>query len=168
MSKSKNVTATNKKETTKKESTKNVETKKVDYSKLDLDTLLSMDESELDDNIINMLLNNNKEVKSFSVKKTKTGSSKLYKDTAIKENESSKQFRNRIRKERNNLISQVNYASSINDKAILKTSIASFNKFYKETYSINDYSLESLLRKNSDKDTIVNCKLALITIKRNK
>jgi hypothetical protein len=164
MSNSKNVIAS------KKESTKNVEVKETtkDLSKLSLDEILLLDESELDEAIINKLLNLNKEVKSFSVKKSKTGSSKLYKDNAIKENESSKQFRNRIRKERNNLISQVNYASSINDKAILKTSIESFNKFYKETYSLNDYSLESLLRKNSDKDTLVNCKLALITIKKNK
>ena len=156
--------------TSKKESTKNVDVKesKKDYSKLSLDDLLLLDESELDEAIINKLLNLNSEVKSFSAKKVKTGSSKLYKDTAIKENESGKQFRNRIRDERNKLISQVNYASSIKDKAILKTAIVSFNKFYKETYSLNDYSLESLLRKNSDKDTLVNCKIALITIKRNK
>ena len=156
--------------TSKKESTKNVDVKesKKDYSKLSLDDLLLLDETELDDAIINKLLNLNSEVKSFNKKKSLKGTSKIYKDSAYKENETGRQFRNRIRDQRNKLISQVNYASSINDKVILKVAIASFNKFYKETYSLNDYSLESLGRKNSDKDTLVNCKLALITIKRNK
>ena len=145
------------------------ETKKeIDYSKMTMEQILSLDENELDDKIINMLLNSNKDVQSFTKNKTKAGNSKLYKDTAIKENESSKQFRNRIRKERNNLISSVNYFNSIENKVELKKSIKLFNTFYKETYSLNDYSLESLGRKNSDKDTLVNLKLALWIIKNNK
>ena len=40
------------------------------YSKMTMEQILSLDETELDDKIINMLLNSNKDVQSFTKNKT--------------------------------------------------------------------------------------------------
>jgi len=167
MSNSKKVNAINKKAINKKAvNKKTTEKEKVDYSKMTLEQILNLPDDQIDEKIIESLLSENKDVQSFSKKKTKNGKAKLYKDSAYQENETSKRFRDRIRKKRNNLINSINTLR--NDKENLKIAIKSFDKFYKETYSLNDYSLESLGRKNSDNDTMANVKLALRLVKLNK
>lgn len=163
-----NKKATNKVENKKVSRSANnkVESKKVDYSKMTLEQILNLPDDQIDEKIIESLLSENKDIQSFSKKKTKNGKAKLYKDSAYKENESSKRFRDRIRKERNNLINSINTLR--NDKENLKNAIKAFDIFYKKTYSLNDYSLESLGRKNSDNDTMANVKLALNIIRLNK
>jgi len=166
MSNSKKVNENKKAINKKAVNKKTTEKEKVDYSKMTLEQILNLPDDQIDEKIIESLLSENKDVQSFSKKKTKNGKAKLYKDSAYQENETSKRFRDRIRKKRNNLINSINTLR--NDKENLKIAIKSFDKFYKETYSLNDYSLESLGRKNSDDDTMANVKLALRLVKLNK
>jgi len=166
MSNSKKVNENKKAINKKAVNKKTTEKEKVDYSKMTLEQILNLPDDQIDEKIIESLLSENKDVQSFSKKKTKNGKAKLYKDSAYQENETSKRFRDRIRRKRNNLINSINTLR--NDKENLKIAIKSFDKFYKETYSLNDYSLESLGRKNSDDDTMANVKLALRLVKLNK
>lgn len=50
----------------------------------------------------------------------------------------------------------------------LKNEINLFNEFYKETYLLNDYSLNSICQNNSDNETKIKTKLFLQIVKNNK
>lgn len=79
-----------------------------------------------------------------------------------------KNSRRKIRKIRNKHISNVISFYQSDNKTELKKEIDSFNKFYKETYTKNDYSLESICRLNSDKSTLSQAKIFLHIIKETK
>lgn len=136
-------------------------TVKQDFSKLTDEQLLNLD---LDKINIKDLLNENKSLRTAKVSKGKKGG--LYKPTAKNENESLKNFRNRIRTKRNTYIENVFRFFEAGNTKELKEEFESFNKFYKETYLVNDFSLESLTRKNSDKSTQARIKLFFHTLKK--
>jgi len=64
-----------------------------------------------------------------------------------------KRQRTKIRKQRNKLVDNILYFFSNEKQKELVEEIKSFNKFYLDTYTLNDYSLKSLCNDNSDKDT---------------
>lgn len=77
-----------------------------------------------------------------------------------------KRFRSKVRKQRNRLIGQIINLKKDNNKAELKDTITAFKSFYTTHYINQDYSINSLAKANSDKDTLANIKLALAIIKR--
>lgn len=95
-----------------------------------------------------------------NLKQTKTSKDKMYKI------EVDKKIRQKIRKERNKFFDNIIFFASRDLKTELKLSIDLFDKFYKETYLTNDYSLNSIVQNNSDDDTKLKCRLVLEIIKK--
>lgn len=112
----------------------------------------------LDDVNFDNLLNN----LSKQIKQIKSSKEKIYKIDV------DKKVRMQIRKKRNKFFDNIIFYQSNNLKTELKNEIDLFDKFYKDTYSLNDYSLNSICQNNSDTDTKLKCKLVLEIIKRNK
>lgn len=133
---------------TKKSNTKKETVKELDFQNLTDEQILSLD---LDKINLKDLLSNNKSLRTAKVSKGKKGG--LYKSTAKKENESDKNFRSRIRDKRNSFIENTFRFFEADNKTELKAEFDAFMIFYKETYNVNDFSLESLCRLNSDKAT---------------
>jgi hypothetical protein len=65
-----------------------------------------------------------------------------------------KQQRKQTRNKRNKLVNNVIFYAKNKQVKELKETIKEFNSFYKETYLLNDNSINSIASKNSDKDTI--------------
>ncbi len=139
-------------------------TKKVNVENLTNDQLLNLD---LDSVNLYDLLNKNKDLKP-KLKTSKGSKEKMYKDTAKKENESDKNFRRRIRNERNTFVENVLIFFQNKNEKELKEQINSFEKFYKETYTKNNFELASICRLNSDAATKAKIKLFFHIIKTNK
>lgn len=132
-----------------------------DLSKLDNETLSTID---LDDINLYDLLAKNKNLEKLTRKKDKKES--IYRRTAKKEMETDKNFRSRIRKERNYHIETViNFFEKKLSKDLDKA-IKDFDKFYKETYNLNDYSIQSMARLNSDKATLAKLNIFLAIVKK--
>lgn len=129
--------------------------------------LAEMDLDEINIYTLLELLENNETLKEKLT--TKKGSKEgMYKKDAKKENESDKNFRSRIRKERNTFTENILKYFQNKDDASLKKEIVSFNKFYKETYLLNDYTVASVARLNSDKVTLSKLNLMFQVVKRTK
>ena len=90
------------------------------------------------------------------IKRSNAGMFKYKKDAT---NQEKKNLRTKARKFVNSTSEEVNnlFASKTNNKLLVEK-LKAFDKFYKETYTLNDYSLESFRRKNSDVATIVKLK----------
>lgn len=112
--------------------------------------------SKIDDNVLQTLvLEMTEKAKKEKIVKGQKGKSSIYKievDTKI---------RRKIRNERNQLFMDI-----LNNSKNPKIQIENFDKFYKETYILNDYSLESFCSLNADKNTKEFLKLGLEVIKR--
>lgn len=65
-----------------------------------------------------------------------------------------KQQRKQTRNKRNKLVNNVIFYAKNKQVKELKETIKEFNSFYKETYLLNDNSINSIASKNSDLDTI--------------
>ncbi len=78
--------------------------------------------------------------------------SSLYKELDNKKLD--KQQRKTVRNKRNKLINNILFYAQQKQLKELKETIKEFNSFYKETYLLNDYSINSIASKNSDKDTM--------------
>ena len=71
----------------------------------------------------------------------------------IKDNQNKrKSFRNKMRTKRQNFENDIIRAYHLNNDNELKESIKSFLIFYKENYSVNDLSLYSIIKNNTDTD----------------
>ena len=76
-----------------------------------------------------------------------------------------KKKRQILRKQRNKFVDNVLFFKSQKNNVELKKEIESFNKFYKETYILNDYSLNSICQNNSDNETKIKVKMFLQIVK---
>jgi len=123
------------------------------------DNLLNLDLENLDDANLDLLVN---ELSKNIKQKKETSKDRMYK------NEVDKKQRQIIRKKRNKFIDNVLYFQSQKMQNELKNEINLFNEFYKETYLLNDYSLNSICQNNSDNETKIKCKLFLQIIKNQK
>lgn len=147
--------------------TKKVNNKKVNqvlknsFVELNDEALLNLD---LDNVNIEELLKSNKSL-NVPLAKKKDIKDSIYKKDAQKENESDKNFRQRIRKQRNMHLDAILDAKKENNTKVLKDSFEAFNSFYKSIYSLNDFSMESITRKNADKNTLMKIKLVFHIIK---
>lgn len=144
----------------KKEVTK-VTSKDVKELKNSLENMSNLDilEIELDESTIYNLLSNNKNLKE-KLSTSKNGTKeKMYKI------EVDKNIRRKIRNERNMHIERINLAFQQKDIESTKKFVDAFDKFYKETYTLNDYSISSLGRLNSDKVTLAKLKIMLEIVK---
>lgn len=71
----------------------------------------------------------------------------------IKDNQNKrKSFRNKMRTKRQNFENDIIRAYHLNNDNELKESIKSFLLFYKENYTVNDLSLYSIIKNNTDTD----------------
>lgn len=156
-------------ETTNKkigQTSKNVQTKKevktiIAESKnlMNDDNLLNLDLNELDNQNFNLLVNElTKNVKQNST----TNRIKMFKI------EVDKQKRKKIRNIRDKHFKNILYFFAQKNETELKKEIKEFNEFYKNTYSLNDYSIESCVFNNSDNETKIISKTALEIIKKQK
>lgn len=138
---------------------KNSQIVKNSKSLLNDNDLLELDLSNLDSqNFENLILKMQEKAKKEKLVKNKKGRSSIYKidtDTKIRRN---------IRKERNFLLNEILINS--NNQKELKKSIDNFDKFYKDTYILNDYSLNSICSENSDINSKSFCKISLEIVKR--
>jgi len=62
-------------------------------------------------------------------------------------------IRTKVRKQRNSFANNIILYKNNKDIELLTKEIKSFNKFYKETYKLNDYTLKSISSTNRDEDT---------------
>lgn len=123
------------------------------------ENLLNLDLENLDTNNFNLLVNQ----LSKNIKQKKESSrDKLYK------NEVDKKQRQILRKKRNNFIDNIILFHSLKNEVELKKEINLFDKFYKENYLLNDYSINSIMQNNSDNDTKIKVKIFLEIVKKNK
>lgn len=123
------------------------------------DNLLNLDLENLDDANLDLLVN---ELSKNIKQKKETSKDRMYK------NEVDKKQRQIIRKKRNKFVDNVLYFQSQKMNNELKNEINLFNEFYKETYLLNDYSLNSICQNNSDNETKIKSKLFLQIIKNQK
>lgn len=123
--------------------------------------LLNLDFENLDLKNITSLIKSNVKTKEISTK------DKMYKFE--RENLSKDEIqkkRSKIRKERTKFAENIlnSFSNGLLEKC--KIHIKGFNKFYKETYLLNDLSIGSIAQNNSDKDTLVKLNLMLQIIKK--
>lgn len=112
--------------------------------------------SKIDEDVLQTLvLEMTEKAKKEKIVKSQKGKSSLYKI------EVNTKLRRELRDERNLLIMDI-----LNNSKNPKIQIENFDKFYKKTYLLNDYSLDSISSKNSDKNTKEFLKLGLELIKR--
>lgn len=119
------------------------------------ENLLNLDLDNLDTENINLLVSE----LSKNLKQKKETNDKMYK---IEVDKKKRQF---LRKQRNKFVDNVLFFKSQKNEIELKKEIESFNKFYKETYLLNDYSLNSICQNNSDNETKIKVKLFLQIVK---
>lgn len=119
------------------------------------ENLLNLDLENLDENNINLLVSE----LSKNLKQKKESNDKMYKI------EVDKKKRQILRKQRNKFVDNVLFFKSQKNNVELKKEIESFNKFYKETYILNDYSLNSICQNNSDNETKIKVKMFLQIVK---
>ena len=169
------VNVSTKKESTKKEtSEKDLKAKKdlaIERSKDKIknptskvminEKILELDFENLDLNNLKSLIKTNVRTKSISTKE------KMYKfERNDLTKEQIKKERSKIRKQRTKFCSNILHFFSTDLKDNLKKEVVLFNKFYKETYLLNDYSISSLAQSNSDKETLVQLNLMLQIVKK--
>lgn len=150
---------------TKKTETKNVNSKneknvmdEILNSKnlMNDENLLNLDLENLDSNNLDLLI---KEVSKNTKQKTELKRDSLYKISV------DKKIRQQIRKKRDSYITNVLFLKSQNNVSELKKELDLFDKFYKETYSLNDYSDNSIMQNNSDNETKIKVKLFFAIVK---
>mgnify|MGYP003675975416 CR=1 FL=1 len=73
-----------------------------------------------------------------------------------------------IRKKRNFFVNSLLLAVQTKNEVNKKVIIKEFNIFYKDIYLNNDYTVNSLAKKNSDSETLIKVQLFLQIIKLNK
>ena len=123
------------------------------------DDLLNLDLTSLDDSNFESLISEiSKNVKQKKTEKTE----RMYKI------EVDKKIRNSLRKKRDRFIDNVLFFKNQKMNNELKNEITEFNKFYKETYTLNDYSLNSICSNNSDNETKIKVKVFLQIVLKSK
>ena len=104
----------------------------------------------------------NNEVKKFNYLKLINDYEALNKDEKKK---AEKDIRKKARRLRNKFIDNTLFWASQKDISNLKQQKERFNSFYKEYYSLNDYSINSIADARSDKDTLQKVELFIRIIK---
>lgn len=120
--------------------------------------LLKSDFKDLDNINLDIL---SKEL-AKNIKAKTNNKEKIYK---IKADKKERQI---LRKKRNTFFDNIIFYFANKMQTELKKEIESFNKFYKETYLLNDYSVNSICQNNSDKETIIKAKTFLQIVLKNK
>ena len=117
------------------------------------------------------LINEGNISKALSTFKTlkKEGKEKvslIYKDEVYKDlnDKQRKSLRQKVRKKRHAFAKDIIALNDAKEDKLLKESIATFIKFYKTFYKLNDLTLSSLSAKNNDDDTslLLNAMLKVI------
>jgi len=168
-----NLTSTKSKDVKKNEIKKSILKSKIDYSKL---SKKDLDNVQLD--VLNLTqfksLRKNKDnvskKKLVSVKRDMYNST-IFESIDIKNNViqlDRKKVRKQIRNKRNKFVNNILFYFDNNQLNDLKSSITSFNIFYKDVYTLNDYSLKSIASNNSDKETLKDLKQFLFIMKNRK
>lgn len=152
--------ATSKKVSAKKEISKN--SKNVDLENLTDEQLLTMNLDEV--NIFD-LMKSNKSLKQTVKTATKNEKQPLYIKSAMKDSETEKRFRSRLRKELKRFKASLFNAVENNEMETQKKIVIDFLAFYKKYYFVNNFTAESLSRRNSDKDTFASTKIFIAAVK---
>jgi hypothetical protein len=120
------------------------------------ENLLNLDLESLDSENIDLLVS---ELSKNLKQKKESSKDKMYKI------EVDKKKRQILRKQRNKFVDNILFFKSQKNEIELKKEIDLFNKFYKETYILNDYSLNSICQNNSDNETKIKVKMFLQIVK---
>ena len=127
------------------------------------ENLLNLDLDSLDSENINLLVN--KLSKGLKQKK-ESNKGNMYKferlDLSV---EKVKKLRKQKRDIRNKFVDNILFFKSQKNEIELKKEINLFNSFYKETYILTDYSLNSICANNSDNETKIKVKMFLQIVK---
>ena len=123
------------------------------------ENLLNLDLENLDTNNFDLLVNQ----LSKNIKQKKENNRDI-----IYKNEADKRQRQILRHKRNIFINNIILFHSTKNETELKKEINLFDKFYKENYLLNDYSINSIMKSNSDNDTKIKVKIFLEIVKKNK
>jgi len=163
-------------ETSKKENLKNLDAKT--KKALEIEKNKQAKAKQLKDNLDKKVDNVNllKQLKNIDIPKESLNNvagmfkySELIKDYANlskeEQKKQTKQLRKKIRKQRNVLLFGICEAFKQKNNTVLKDLIKQFNIFYKETYLLNDYSLNSIARNSSDKENLILFNISLNIIK---
>lgn len=126
------------------------------------DQLLNLDLDSLNQSELIKLINSNKTLKENNkvISKSSFEMYKGYENKPYEEmNKADKtKFKKFIRKQRNKFFADfVNASNEVERKKVVKE----FISFYKKYYTLNDFSVRSICRGNSDKNTLVNAKVLL-------
>lgn len=150
----------NKMKTVNKNQKETIKEVKENFNNVSDEKLLEMDFDNLnEDQIINMLSGNKSLKPKLNTSKGGT-KEKMYKV------EVTKNLRRKLRKQRNYFIESILIAQEQKDKKKILSIKKEFETFYKETYTKNNYSVESICRINSDKTTLIKAKLFFSIIKK--
>ena len=158
-------------ETTTKKQTAKKEFQNSEIEKNVINEILNSKNLMNDENLLNLDLENLdnvnfesliKEVSKNIKQKKETSKEKLYKI------EVDKKQRQILRKKRNKFIDNVLFFYTQKQSKELENEIKEFEKFYKETYILNDYSDNSIMQNNSDNETKIKVKLFLKIVKNSK
>lgn len=79
-----------------------------------------------------------------------------------------KVLRKKIRKNRNNFLDSIISLHQAKNIKALNEEVTKFKAFYMETYSLNDYSLNSLADTRSDEDILIKVRLVLDIVSKSK
>lgn len=123
------------------------------------DNLLNLDFENLDDTNFDLLVS---ELSKNTKQITTSNRVKMFKI------EVDKSKRKQIRNKRDKFFKNILFLFTQKNEKDLKIEIKDFNTFYKETYSLNDYSVVSCVFNNSDNETKIIAKTALEIIKKYK
>lgn len=154
-----------KKQTAKKESQNLVIEKNLMNEILNSKNLMN------DENLLNLDLENLDNVNFESLIKEVSKNIKQKKENErdkIYKNEVDKKQRQILRKKRNKFIDNVLFFYTQKQNKELENEIKEFEKFYKDTYFLNDYSDNSIMQNNSDNETKIKVKLFLKIVKNSK
>lgn len=124
---------------------------KLDFTKITDEQLLELNLDELNATQMAQYTQRVNQVK-LTPSKTRSGMD-LFNYPEGMDKKKMKGFRNKARKTINRLADQIIEAQSQKDKKVLGELVKEFKAFYKEVYKLNDFSLESIRRRNSDTAT---------------
>jgi len=114
------------------------------------------------DSLIKNRLDSRKKSETSKIDLYKGLKNKLYNDMNKKEKNS---FRKNTRKMRNAFLDKFLRLKDANNNVGIKKEFKAFKTFYIERYYLNDYSINSICRANSDKETIIDINIVFSIFK---
>lgn len=165
---SKNTSNKNVSSNVSKVSKKEIENKEAEIKEIDLSKVTHNDLLEMDLDKVN-LYKTVSELPTIKIKDIKNGnSSEMYKNYEGLSKAEKKKLRTKAREKRDKIMNSGLFFLQNNEiEKFEKEIVPAFLEFYKETYTLNDFSIASLGRANSDESTTLKINKFLTFVKAN-